>query len=150
MTDDATNELSLIKKENENMTKNIPVRALDIDQHMQHIKGHRSVLSDPTLREMPGVRDLVLNHILEHIDALRNVDPALLALFGEQPIGPVAGSPPSPETAQGAMPSQQSPDMATMGMEQQPLPNMPNIPGVPVEALANPELQQQAVGNVVG
>ena len=151
MTDDTQDELTLVKKENEVLTTGaIQVQAIAIDQHLIHIKGHRAVLADPTLRQEPGARDRVLAHILEHVELLRTTDPALLSIIGEQPLGPVAGSPPA--GPMGTEPNNsQSPDAQMQGAppSQNP-PNMPNMPQVDPNVLPNPELQQQAMGNVRG
>jgi hypothetical protein len=53
------------------------------------------VLSDPDLRNDPELVANTLMHIQEHINMMRSVDPALLQIIGEQPLGPVAGSPPN-------------------------------------------------------
>lgn len=151
MTDDTQDELTLVKKENEVLTTgSMPIQAIAIDQHLIHIKGHRSILADPTLRLEPGVRDRVLAHILEHVQLLRDTDPALLTIIGEQPLGPVAGSPPAAPV--GEMPNQASaPDASGAGLPPENLPpNMPAMPQVPADVLPSPELQQQAMGNVAG
>lgn len=150
LTDDTQDELDFIKKENEVLTSGSnPVQAIAIDQHIMHIKGHRSILSDPTLRMEPNVRDRVLAHILEHVELLRSTDPALLSIIGEQPLGPVAGSPPAPQNVAPDVNQGQPPAPAPVGAPPQSAPpGMPQMPQVPAEALPNPELQQQTMGNV--
>lgn len=150
MTDDTQNELLLIQNENERLSEGAPVRALAIDQHVQHIKGHRNVLSDPDLREDEELSNLVLDHIQEHIDLLRNTDPSLLALIGEQPLGPVGGSPPNVASSNTEVNQSQTPQGEPMG---QVPPNAPaagsaNVPQVSADMLSNPELQQNTMGNV--
>lgn len=86
LTDDGQNELLLIKSENEKLSDGIAVKALAVDQHIQHIKQHRSVLSDPDLRNDEALTAVVLNHIQDHIDLLKNTDPALLSMIGEQSL----------------------------------------------------------------
>ncbi len=150
ITDDPQKASNYIAKENESMLRGVKVEALATDSHMTHIKKHKALLDDPIIRSQPGVRELVMEHILEHLDLLRTTDPALLTLLGEQPLGPVGGSPPSadnmaPDVNQGQMPS---PD--PMSTQPAPMPGMPNMPQVPAAALPNPEIQQQSVGNVEG
>ena len=151
MTDAVQDELDLIKKENENLVNGQGVvQAIAIDEHLKHIKGHRTILSDPTLRQEPEVAQRVLNHIQEHVNLLRSVDPALLTIIGEQPLGPQAGSPPGPGNQQ--VNASQPPGGASM---QGPPPNhnppnMPRMPSVPSSVLPNPQLQQAALGNVKG
>ena len=95
------NEILLIKKENEILMSGKPVMAELLDQHAQHIMEHRTVMADPDLRMNPELRMVVQQHIQEHIDYLRNVDPDLLMLTGQQPLQPPAppmmpGMPPMP------------------------------------------------------
>jgi hypothetical protein len=107
MTKYIDEENELILAENERLVDgSVPVRALYSDRHIQHIKAHRAVLADPSIRHSdPELIERTDAHIQEHLQLLREVDPNLLAIFGEQPLGPVAGSPVSPETAQeGQMP----------------------------------------------
>lgn len=140
-------ELLLIKSENERMLDGEDVMATILDQHRMHIMEHRSVLADPDLRKNPDLVNLVLNHIQEHINMLRETDPALLQLIGEQPLGPVNGTPPSPENAgqpmppesgmAGNVPEMLSPDSGQPlppGQAPGPgnqVPNMPKIPSPP-------------------
>lgn len=151
LTDDATDDLILIKSENERMASGSPVKALSVDQHLSHIKHHRTVLSDPDLRMDEELTGIVLEHIQEHISFLRDVDPGLLAILGEQPLGPVGGTPPAPGQ-QGMDPNQsaqpQGNQMAPPAMPQPP--NMPNMPQVDANLLTDPAIQAQSMGNVRG
>jgi len=79
-------ELLLIKAENEKMMEGEEVIVIDIDEHMKHIVEHRSLLADPELRKDPKLVQLVLQHITEHLNSLRNVDPQLLQLLGQQSL----------------------------------------------------------------
>lgn len=148
MTDDTQDELILIKSENEAMSDGTMVNALAIDEHVMHIKHHRSLLSDPAIRSNEEFSQTVLMHINQHIDLLRSVDPALLTVLGQQPIGPVGGSPPGVQPPpQGGMPQGSGPG-GMLSQPQENMPGMPLMPQVPASALPNPELQQQAMGNV--
>ena len=80
------NEMLLIKRENEFMMEGKEVRADILDAHRIHIMEHRTVLADPELRMNPELRNMVQNHMQEHIDMLRTVDKDLLTLIGEQPL----------------------------------------------------------------
>lgn len=158
-------QLLLIQQENEELMEGRPVIATALDQHRLHILEHRTVIDDPSLRHNnPELIEAVQEHIQQHLDYLRETDPALLELLGEQPLGPVGGSPanqPGPEELappqgsvdqymqellgtpqQGAI--QQGEEILTEGQGQV----VPNLPGVPGEALPNPELQEQSLGNV--
>lgn len=79
-------ELLLIKQENERLMEGTSVRALALDNHKLHIEEHKSVLSDPDLRNDDALAELVLNHIQEHLNLLKNTDPELLMLTGQQPL----------------------------------------------------------------
>jgi hypothetical protein len=147
LTDDVENELILIKDENERMMEGEQVPVLAIDQHLNHIKGHRALFSDVSMRSNESLNGNILDHINDHINALRTTDPALLAILGEQPLGPAAGTPPSnpQQVNQGS-----APDMAALGPvpSAAEAPGMPEMPTVDASLLPNPELQQQAMGNV--
>lgn len=151
ITDESYRELLLIRQENEHLTEGKPIRTLAIDKHLQHINHHKTILADPKLRMDEVLSKAVLDHIQEHINLLRETDPALLQLIGEQPLGPIAGSPPAPQGPPDI--NQSSPPMPQDGPMGPPpgpgeQPNMPNMPQVPSGALSNPELQQTAMGNV--
>jgi hypothetical protein len=102
MTDGIADQLSLVRAENERLADgDVPVQAIDVDDHALHIKEHRNVLSDPELRQDAELVQRVLNHIQEHITALQSYDSNTLAILGQQPLGPPGGSPVSPENAAG-------------------------------------------------
>jgi len=76
---------------------------LPTDQHKQHIDEHALLLSSPESLENGTIVPPTLQHIEEHINALRTVDPALLMLLGQTPLPPVpgmaalpTGTPPAP------------------------------------------------------
>lgn len=149
-------ELLNIKKENENLMTGKEVIAISWDGHKNHILEHRSVLADPDLRQDPKVREAVTNHIQEHIDFLRIIDPDLLTLLGEQPLTPMdqliaqgqmqspmpglmpgmpPGAPGSPPMPEGAGPPmgmgpEQTPEQQVgyNGNSIPPMPPMPNLP----------------------
>lgn len=136
MTDDKETEMLLIKAENESLAEGLEVNALDIDQHTMHIKQHRSVLADPNLRKDRDLAANVLKHIGEHIELLRQVDPELLTLIGEQPLSPPGGSPAAPAPQQvnpGSTPVSPDQQMMPPGQIPQPLPVQPAQPPPPFE-----------------
>ena len=97
MTEGPSNQNLLIKAENEKLSDGgTNVIATAVDKHSLHIREHMNVLADPELRQDAGLVKRVLDHIQEHITLLQNTDPNLLALIGEQPLGPPAGSPVAP------------------------------------------------------
>ena len=85
-------ELMNIKRENEFMMAGKPVTALYLDSHKEHIMEHKILISDPELRQNQQLVQNVMNHIQEHIQALRTVDPDLLLLTGQTPLQ-TAGTP---------------------------------------------------------
>ena len=111
-------ELLLIKSENEQMMEGQTVITSPLDKHQMHIMEHRAVLADPEFRKDKQLVEVVLNHVKEHLDFLRNTDPALLQLIGEQPVAPLQGAGgPSGEPE----PMQQPPVTALQGS---PIPEM--------------------------
>lgn len=153
ITDDAERELILIEGENERMAEGKKAKTLSLDQHLLHIKGHKSLLADPDLRDDDNLSGIVLAHIQEHIDMLRQVDPGTLSAMGEQPLPPVGGSQPNPQTMQGPQPNQSAaPDMNQSPMGPPPgpgeQPGMPAMPEVNPQMLPNPQMQQNSMGNI--
>ena len=133
MTEGQSNELLLIKAENERLVSGKDeVRALAIDSHSLHIREHKNVLADPDLRDDPTLISRTLNHIQQHIELSRTTDPDLLALIGEQPLGPEGGSPISGETASPDQPSQGDVEQVTANpasvSTQSPTAPLPSMP----------------------
>lgn len=121
------NELLLIKKENEYLMTGKEVIADLLDTHAAHIMEHRNVMADPDLRMNPDLRKVVQQHIQEHIDYLRNVDPDLLMLTGQQPLQS-PGMPIAPPPMMGGGVPQggdqmSSPMMPPVGQPQGNIPN---------------------------
>ena len=95
MIDGDLSELSLIKSENEALTDNKPIKALALDEHVLHIKEHRSIIASADARQNEQVVQAVLNHIQEHIQLLKTTDPDLLNILGQPSLGqPQGGGPP--------------------------------------------------------
>lgn len=160
-------ELLLIKSENERLMDGEDVIATALDQHKQHIVEHRSVLADPDLRKDQMLVQKALAHIQHHIDLLRDTDPALLALIGEQALPPVPQPMPQPAVPDSMTmppdPNAPMPDIMAQpqdmvnvpvpggqqisgpGVVNQSLPNLPKVNG---QLLPNPEIQAQSLGNL--
>jgi hypothetical protein len=114
-TEDTQDELINIKKENERLISGKQVKAFALDQHLLHIKGHRSVISDPAMRE-PENDHLAANvtaHIQEHLEMLKTVDPALLAIIGEQSLQ--AQNPPQSPIPPEQVNNSKQPEMGPLG-----------------------------------
>lgn len=111
MYESQMHELLLIRSENELFQegKGDVVIADLLDEHALHIKEHRSVMANPQVRHDPQLRTFVQNHIQEHINFLKTVDPDLLMILGQQPLQ----APAAPQTApQMAGPAGQDPNLA--------------------------------------
>lgn len=124
------NELLLIKSENERLLEGESTIASLLDAHRMHIMEHKSVLADPELRKNPQLVQNTLNHIQQHIDYLRNSDPDLLQLIGEQPLNPMSQQgdpnlPPGPMTSPQQPPPGPVPGMPQPELGQAVLPGMP-------------------------
>lgn len=122
MTDDAVDQQNLIQQENERLLQGIPTKVLSIDEHVSHIKKHRSVLSDPSLRDDDEITAVVLKHIDDHIQSLKMTDSALLASLGQQSMAAQAP----------AAPDQNSQDQSQIAQVNEPVNGNPE--GVPAPA----------------
>lgn len=129
-------ELLLVKQENEKMMKGESPLVAPTDLHKIHIMEHRTVLADSDLRENQALAQVVMDHIEQHMDKLRETDPALLQLIGEQPLPPPQLAPenvlPPGVPSSGVMKVTDS--SKVMAQQQPPQPaeaGMPNIPNPP-------------------
>ena len=138
--EDERSEQLLINAENEALRDGKPVVVTAIDQHIQHVKGHRQVLADPDARQDQNLVSATLEHINEHLNALRTVDPALLNALGQAPIATQPNGAPTPP--QGANAPQPAAAPAPGPGDQGPPGDQP--PGQQVEAPPGspPGLQQ--------
>lgn len=159
-------ELLLIKSENERLLDGNNPIVSPLDQHSLHIREHKAVIADPELRNNPQLVKGVLDHIEAHLNALRNTDPALLQMVGEQALPPPAPlQPQMPGAPQGgeqqAAPPQGASETANVlqpgpadnkmqgGAVQNPGgESLPQVPKVQAELLPNPGIQDAAMGNL--
>jgi len=165
ITENIVHESLLIRAENEALIDGEPQQAIFTEDHQKHIDGHRSVLFDPELKKDADLVLRVQHHIQEHIELLRTTDPGTLQMLKQAPLPPLAppqGAAPSPQGPPGASPSGQMmpPEQGLMGPGVQgghiegpglqgPI-RIPQPAKVNAGLLPNPELQQQALGNVKG
>jgi hypothetical protein len=119
-----------IKSENERLMEGEDVQASALDAHRMHIMEHKSVLSDPDLRKDPTLTEKVFAHILEHIDLLRNTDPDLLAMIGEQPLPPMQ-QPLAPTPTGESIPIQGQENIPNRVLERSPMSDMMGVEGAP-------------------
>lgn len=153
-------DILLIKRENEYLMEGKDVIADPLDRHALHIQEHRVVMSDPDLRMNPELAAKVRNHIQEHIDMLRTVNPDILMLIKEQPLNPMPMegnpmlppgpmNPPQPGGApmgnqqvmqQGTVDNVMNPEM---GGQATPA-NLPGQPQVDASLLPAPQMEPRA------
>ena len=128
MTDSTTRHSNLVRSENEKMMLGVKVRAIALDDHILHIKEHQAVIADPDLRD-GEVADLVYQHILEHVDLLKNTDPGLLNILGMQSLAqPQAPPPPTSGLPGQPLPPEEGPLGPAPGPASAP--NLPEVPTV--------------------
>ena len=120
-----TSALILINKENEMLRKGQEPQALMTDDHGIHIRGHRTVLDDPMVRQNPTIVQAALTHMQEHILLSANMDPNLGAMLREEaPVAPAQGQLPQP----GSSPSPSAPESPVEA-------NMPSMPANAPESM---------------
>lgn len=87
-----------ILSENEMLMEGQSVQALLTDNHPTHILEHSCVLDSPEARQNPQVVQATINHIQEHLNIAKGLDPALAQLLKQQsvfqPPPPPPGAPP--------------------------------------------------------
>ena len=123
-------ELDLIRDENERLDIGQPCYADPTDNHVLHIREHKSIINKVERREDPAIVGAVSAHILEHISLLDQIPISRIqmALGYQIPYPPFATEPPpeggggQPGGAQGGQP--------------------PAIPGEPAAPGQNHEQQQ--------
>jgi hypothetical protein len=131
ITEDQTSELLLIKSENERLAVGEYVVAVATDKHSKHISQHTAVLSNPELRRNPEFLKRVQDHIQEHLDMLKNVDPALLAIIGEQSLAPPPGQVPTDPAMQDQAALMTQAPQGPQDVQNINQPNMPSMPTPP-------------------
>ena len=139
MTEGQTDELTLVKLENESLVNNDGlVTAISFDDHQLHIKQHKCVLADPTLRHDPELLARVTAHIQEHFNLLNTTDPYQLMLLGQQPPPPPAMPAPGPAPTQEPSAQQMSPEAMDLQVQPAELPGLPKpateVQGMPTTA----------------
>ncbi|NDG33517.1 hypothetical protein EB118_26115, partial [bacterium] len=137
------NELLLIKAENERLMDGQDVQASALDSHRMHIMEHKSVLADPDLRKDNSLVEKVMAHITQHIDLLRNTDPDLLALVGEQPLPPLQ-QPMAPTPTGESIPVQNQ-QVPARAAERSPMQDIMSQQGAAPEVISNAQGQGQAL-----
>jgi hypothetical protein len=128
-----TNELLLIRSENEELRDGNEVQAILTERHDLHVQEHMSVLSNPESKKNPLLVANALSHIQQHIDLWKTMDPSLLQLLKMQPAPQGVNAAPNLPQTMNANPAGN-------------MPNMPNMPSTPPNAPAQTnDLAQQAM-----
>jgi hypothetical protein len=150
MTDKATRKINQIEMENEKLMEGIQVKALAIDDHVEHIKEHVTLLDDPDIRNDDNAAGLILAHIQEHIQLGQNTDPALLQVLGYQPIPmPMPPMPPQGQPAPEAPQGSATPGNIMQDPGQMPNQAMPSQPS-PAEPPPGTPTPQDGLQKIVG
>lgn len=128
MTEGKTNQLLLIKEENEMLSDGKSCPVIRTDDHVLHINEHAAVLSDPAVRMDPEIANAALTHIEQHIQMLQDPNNAsLLQELHQTPLPQQQAG--APTSAQGAAPTQPGPNSNAMSLTHQP--NLPSAPTNP-------------------
>jgi hypothetical protein len=141
MVQGQTADLMLIKSENEQMLEAKTPNAYYTDNHWLHIKEHATVLSSTDVRGQGGAPTIkaVTAHNEHHIRLLRETNPELLMVLGQQPLAGKTQAPAVPPQGGELSPQQGQPtgpqDMAApgpKGIEPPQMAKMPNMPQNPL------------------
>lgn len=89
VTEDDFSDALLIRDENENIKRGEIPPVLLLDNHAEHIIGHKAVFSTPEAREDLKMVEAGLAHIKDHINKMRQVPPDLAAVITGQPLPPL-------------------------------------------------------------
>jgi len=103
--EDKLSEMLLIRSENEMLADGKKPLVMVTDNHPAHIVGHNTVGQRPDRENLPPeVAQVTTEHIQEHIESYRTLDPILAQILGYPPPPP----PPMPqEMPMGQPPSEQ-------------------------------------------
>lgn len=136
LTERLSNELLFIAAENEALGDGKPSPVSLYDNHKLHLQEHPSVGASMEARANPGIVQALQAHLAEHIRILRETDPVILAILGQQSIAP-APLPPGPgPQVPGAVP----PKGAQAELGKQPnAARPPDMPGMPT----NPQTKEK-------
>ncbi len=146
MTQSTSNQLLLIRSENEQIRGGMKPPALILDDHMLHVREHAAEAASPQARRDPRVMEALLGHIQEHEQLYFTAPPGLLIMSGQQPPPPGFGADgrPVPPPAPGPTPpGGESPPGGS-----QPVP--PGIPGNPDAGAAPTEMPRLPTNPATG
>jgi hypothetical protein len=135
LTEDQFKDSILIRSENEMMMRGENPIVLNTDNHPQHILEHKEIASDPAMRNNPQLMQALNQHQLDHIEAMKSLDPDVAAILGLQPLPSQQQAltpPPGDPSIPGNDPNQvELPAEPGQLPEEQRLPSLPN--GTPAQ-----------------
>lgn len=97
----------LIQAENDAMMDGTQAIVLSTDNHPRHIMMHSTLLNDPIVRSDGQRVNLILQHILQHLDLAKSTDPVLMAMVQTGQMPPM----PPPMSGPEMMPGGPQPEM---------------------------------------
>lgn len=134
-------QILMVRSENEDLSDGKAPQVMITDKHKLHIQEHATVLDSPEARTNPQIVQAVTVHIQQHINALKNTDPNLLTLLGEQslavsPQGPPPGGAPLPHPPGPGLPQVAGNPTPPVQQQAQQIhePGQPNMPSLPKSA----------------
>jgi hypothetical protein len=130
-------ELALIRDENEAIMRGEVPKVLAIDDHIQHLQGHKISYASVMSRANKTIVDAGLEHSQRHIDAMRTSDPDLLKSLGIQSLAAPVQAPPQMSGVGGELPADEPSQMAAGEM---PI-DMPTMPTNPMTGEQVPPVQ---------
>jgi hypothetical protein len=135
----------MILEENERLSEGEEVMAVITENHQEHIKGHKSVISSPEAKKDVDLVQSVLSHIQEHINLWQEAsmnNPAILMATGQQPLPQVA-PPMPPQGPQGGPAPEAKPQAPNEQLEE----NQPNMPQLPINPATGERAEVPGVQN---
>lgn len=103
-TEDDFKDKILIREENEQIRKGILPTVIAFDIHPEHINKHKAMAADPAIRDNPQILQVLLQHVQDHINTQKSLDPDLAAILGLQPLPSQMMPPPGPMGPEGPPP----------------------------------------------
>ncbi len=130
-------QLMLIDDENERLSTGEKLPVIFTDQHILHIQEHASVLANLDARLNPQVVEAVQDHIQQHINLAKTLDPVIAGATNQPVLSQPAPGPGGPPPG-GPMPP--PPGQAPQGPG--PAPHLPGAGGV-----AGPQMPKNPLTN---
>lgn len=91
MTQATSNQLLLIRSENEMLMNGQVPTALITDDHMLHMREHAASMASPQVRSDPAKVEAHLAHMMQHQNLYFTAPPGLLIMMGQTPPPPGMG-----------------------------------------------------------